>query len=219
LPVVPTILKSSQLNGSALRAVVRRVVAHLRHAWPETEILFRGDGHFARPEVMDWIEAQPKVWHITGLSTNKVLQRLAEGLRQKAKRLYDERYPEGGLTSKVVCFGTVQYRARSWSRARRVAVKTEVTPKGLNTRFVVSDLEETSPKMLYQQLYCAADRQRTTSKITSVTCARTRRRATGSRPISFDCFCTRWPTCSSTCCGAISCAAPAMSTPPSIPCV
>ncbi len=153
--LVTTILKSSQLKGTALRAVVRRVVTHLRHAWPETEILFRGDGHFARPEVMDWIEAQPKVWHITGLPTNPVLQRLAEGLREKAKRLYEERYPEGGATSKVVCFGTVQYRARSWSRARRVAVKTEVTPKGLNTRFVVSDLEETSPKMLYQQLYCA----------------------------------------------------------------
>lgn len=153
--LVTTILKSSQLNGSALRAVVRRVVGHLRHAWPKTEILFRGDSHFSRPEVMDWIEAQPKVRHITGLATNPVLQRLAEGLRQKAKRLYDERYPEGGAASKVVCFGTVQYRARSWSRARRVVVKTEVTPKGLNTRFVVTDLEETSPKMLYQRLYCA----------------------------------------------------------------
>ena len=46
-------------------AVLKRLVKHLRQAWPETLIVVRGDSHFAYPEVMQWIEAQaqPELCH------------------------------------------------------------------------------------------------------------------------------------------------------------
>lgn len=44
--------------------------------------------------------------------------------------------------------GEVTYQADSWARPRRVIVKAEVLPKGLNTRFVVTSRDD-PPARLY----------------------------------------------------------------------
>ena len=46
----------------------------------------------------------------------------------------------------------------TWSalaRARRVVIKVEVSEQGVNTRFVVTDMEQARTQVLYQHLYCA----------------------------------------------------------------
>src|SRR6516225_5627322 len=46
-------------------------------------------------------------------------------------------------------------QAGTWSRSRRVVIKVEVSEQGVNTRFVVTDLEQARTKVLYQKIYCA----------------------------------------------------------------
>ncbi|OZG69969.1 hypothetical protein BTA51_28445 [Hahella sp. CCB-MM4] len=46
------------------------------------------------------------------------------------------------------------YGAKSWSKARAILAKLEVTDKGPNPRFVVSSLWE-DKRVLYRNLYCA----------------------------------------------------------------
>ena len=75
--LITTILKAQRFSGAQMLAVLKRVVKRLRHAWPDTLCIFRGDSHFAYPEVMAWIEAQPQLSYVTGLTSNAVLQRLA----------------------------------------------------------------------------------------------------------------------------------------------
>jgi len=53
---------------------------------------------------------------------------------------------------KVCIFDSVLYRAKSWDTFRRVIVKVEVTSKGENVRFVVSDMEQAKAIELYQQI-------------------------------------------------------------------
>ena len=40
-------------------------------------------------------------------------------------------------------------------RSRRVVIKVEVSDQGVNTRFVVTALEQARTKVLYQHIYCA----------------------------------------------------------------
>jgi len=56
--LITTILKAKRFSGAQMLAVLKRVVKRLRQAWPDTWFIFRGDSHFAYPEVMAWIEAQ-----------------------------------------------------------------------------------------------------------------------------------------------------------------
>ena len=84
--LITTILKAKRFSSAQMLAVLKRVVQRLRHAWPDTCCIFRGDSHFAYPEVMAWIEAQAHLSSVTGLTSNAVLQKLAHEVIEQAKR-------------------------------------------------------------------------------------------------------------------------------------
>ena len=54
-------------------ARLKRLGKQLRHAWPDTLLLLRGKSHFAYSEVMQWVQAQPGLISVTGLTSNAIL--------------------------------------------------------------------------------------------------------------------------------------------------
>jgi hypothetical protein len=147
--LITTLLKAKRFTGPQMLAVLKRLVKRLRQAWPETLVIVRGDSHFAYPEVMQWIEAQSRMGYVTGLTSNAVLQQLAQEVVDQASRAYMR------SGQKVTRFHSTCYQAGTWSRPRRVVIKVEVSEQGINTRFVVTDLEPARTKVLYQKISCA----------------------------------------------------------------
>src|SRR4029450_10224458 len=147
--LITTIFKAKRFTGTQMLSVLTRLVKRLRQAWPDTLLIFRGDSHFAYPEVMQWIEAQADLSYVTGLPSNAVLQTLAREVVEQAKRAYEHN------GAKITRFHSTRYQAGTWSRSRRVVIKVEVSDQGVNTRFVVTDMEEARTKGLYQYIYCA----------------------------------------------------------------
>jgi len=134
--------------GHRSAALLQRLVARLRAAWPEVRILVRGDSGEALPEVYDWCEAQADVDYLIGLPRNRRLQALAEPFLQAARDEHQQ------CQRKVRDFHEVRYAADSWPQPRRVIVKAEVTAQGDNPRFVVTSCTERTPEELYT-LYAA----------------------------------------------------------------
>jgi hypothetical protein len=148
--LVTTILKPGKRStGKQMLSIVKRIVAYLRAKWPSTIMVFRGDSHFTYPEVMEWIDTQENVTHVTGLASNSRLQKEVKPLVERATRLYEE------CNRKITLFHSFYYRADSWSKPRRVVAKVEVSEKGKNARFVVTDMESAKTTVLYKQIYCA----------------------------------------------------------------
>ena len=147
--LITTILKAKRFTGTQRLAVLKRVVKRLRQAWPDTLLIFRGDSHFAYPEVMQWLEAAPERSYVTGLTSNAVLQELAREVVEQAQRAY------AYSGHKVTRFHSTRSQAGTWSRSRRVVITVEVCEQGVNTRCVVTNLEQARTKVLYQQIYCA----------------------------------------------------------------
>jgi hypothetical protein len=69
----PGTTPSGKEIGCHLRRLVRRICRH----WPHTRLTIRGDGHYGRPEVMAWCEANG-IDYILGLPGNAALDRLVE---------------------------------------------------------------------------------------------------------------------------------------------
>src|SRR6266436_937698 len=147
--LITTLFKAKRFTGAQMLAVLTRLVKRLRHVWPHTLLIFRGDSHFAYPEVMQWIEEQPNLSYVTGLTSNRILTALAREVVEQAKRAYER---DGG---KITRFHSTRYQAGTWSRSRRVVIKVEVSDQGVNTRFVVTDMERARTQVLYQHIYCA----------------------------------------------------------------
>jgi Transposase DDE domain group 1 len=147
--LITTILTAKRFTGTQMLAVLKRLVKRLRHAWPDTLLLFRGDSHCASPEVMQWIEDQPNLSYVTGVTSNAILQALAREVVEQATRA------SARWGRKVTRFHSTRSQAGPWSRSRRVVIKVEVSEQGVNTRFVVTDMEHARTQELYQQIYCA----------------------------------------------------------------
>jgi hypothetical protein len=55
-PVAMLLLPGKTPSGTEIRGHLRRLVRRIRQHWPATRITIRGDGHYGRPEVMEWCD-------------------------------------------------------------------------------------------------------------------------------------------------------------------
>jgi len=148
-PVAVLLRPGKTPSGQEIRGHLRRLVRMIRGHWPHTHITFRGDSHYARPEVMDFCD-EKAIDFVFGLAGNEVLRRLVEPVaddvrvrRAEANAAAIRRYTE------------TRYGAKSWHVDRRVAARIEATTQGLDTRYVVTSLTHGSAEWLYDSLYCA----------------------------------------------------------------
>jgi hypothetical protein len=147
---VLTILRPGKTpDGKEVCAHLRRLVRRIRLHWPSTRITIRGDGHYGRREAMDWCE-QNHVQYIFGLSTNTILA------TQVFSATDDVCVRRATANLDVVRdYAETRYAAKSWSHPRRVVARIEATRKGLDVRYVVTNITCGTAAWLYDSLYCA----------------------------------------------------------------
>jgi len=148
-PVAVLLRPGKTPSGREIRGHLRRLVRMIRGHWPHTHITIRGYSHYARPEVMDFCDANG-IDFVFGLAGNDVLRHLVEPVaddvrvrRAEANAAAIRRYTE------------TRYGAKSWHVDRRVAARIEATTQGLDIRYVVTSLTYGSAEWLYDGLYCA----------------------------------------------------------------
>lgn len=132
-------------TGKEIVSYVKRIVRHIRSRWPETIIVYRGDSHYGVPEVYSFLAREQNCYSVTGLGGNDVLLRSVKDIIEEVKK-HGAGYRR---------YHTFQYQARSWKETRRVVAKVEMTEKGLNVRFISTDMQEAKAKTLYEQIYSA----------------------------------------------------------------
>jgi len=144
--LITTVLRPGKRpTGREVVAILKRVVARLRRAWPEVGILVRADSHYGNGGVMDFCESK-NLKYILGLTPYRPMYQEALHWTEEAARQ--------ARAGDVQLFGEFRYQAKGWTTSRRVIVKAEHTAKGPNTRFIVTNLEERDPIFLYKTAYC-----------------------------------------------------------------
>lgn len=119
----------------------------LRAVWPDVKLIFRADSGFCRHKMMNWCDKND-IEYIIGIARNNRLENMAEPFMNESF----ERYMTTKEKQRV--FGDLQYGAETWKYPRRVIVKAEVTAKGTNPRFIVTNMTGKS-QTLYEKIYCA----------------------------------------------------------------
>jgi hypothetical protein len=148
-PVVVILRPGKTPSGKEVRGWVRKIVRRIHKHWPKAHITLRGDGHYARPEVMAWAERKG-VDYIFGLPGSKPLHAKVEAFADHIRVVRAEQH-----AAAVRGYTEVRHGAGSWGCERRVIARIEATPLGLDNRFVVTSLADPDPETLYAKLYCA----------------------------------------------------------------
>ncbi len=136
-------------KGAESAAHMRRLIRQIRRHWPKTEILLRADSHYCTPQVLDLCD-RLGLRYVFGLSKNPRLAENILPLEASTAARYSRNPGQ-----KLRRFKTFSYAARSWSKPRRVIARVEVSPKGRDTRYIVTNLEGGRGKHLYEKIYSA----------------------------------------------------------------
>ena len=147
-PLLVSYLRPGLIDGAKhAGAILRLLVKRLRQSWPGVRIVFRGDSGFCRRKILHWCEHNA-VDYIVGLARNKRLERMGAPAMARAVSDFDA----SGVKQRH--FAELGYAAKTWKTTRRVIAKCEVTARGTNPRFVITN----SPgdgQAIYDRLYCA----------------------------------------------------------------
>ncbi len=150
-PVLSLLPPGKRPSGEEAAQILKHVIRRIRSNWPRIKISVRGDGHYGTPQVMDLLEDKG-CGYIFGLAGNARLSQIGQPWCEDAavRRAYQG-------NDKVRRFFQTGYQAKSWSRQRKVIARVEATPKGVDVRFIVTNLTGRA-KVLYEKIYCARGR-------------------------------------------------------------
>lgn len=133
-------------RGAAYRAVpvLARLIPAIRQRIKQTpEVEIRADSGFATPQIYEYCEGE-QLTYVIGFNRNPRLEAAVEELVVEGRQAYEQE----GVKQRL--FTEFPYQADSWDRPRRMVAKVEVTEKGVNRRFVVTNREDLSPQALYE---------------------------------------------------------------------
>jgi hypothetical protein len=151
-PVAMLLRTGKTPSGAEIAGHVRRLHRRIEKRWPNTRIILRGDGHYGRPEIMAWCEANT-VDYVFGLPGNRTLH--ADPVIVAAADAICVDRATRALPA-LRRYAEASYAAKSWGdTGRRVVARIEASTMGLDIRFVVTSLKRGSAEHIYDTLYCA----------------------------------------------------------------
>src|SRR5438046_1670690 len=130
--LVTAVLRPGNAPGSAgAVGILRRLIQRLREAFPKAKIRVRLDGGFAAPEVLYFLDCEPKVEYLVNLACNAVLERKAESaMKQADSALRSNTALHAKLTrySTFACNAVLERKAESaMKQARRASESSQQT--------------------------------------------------------------------------------------------
>jgi Transposase DDE domain group 1 len=118
-PVVAILRPARTAKGTEVRCVLKHVTKRLRKHWPNTRIVWRGDGHYGRVEEMERAESDGTDY-IFGLAGNPALDAL---MAETADNLRFHHAKSN--QAKLRTYASFFYQAGSWDRPRKVVARLE----------------------------------------------------------------------------------------------
>lgn len=112
----------------------------------ETKYLRRETGKKFRRKL-----SEPKYQGKTGDERKNAVQKELRSIadrKERSKKLKDAE------ARRVRSFGDFEYAARSWNRERRVIARCDYTDKGLEMRYIVTNIQNRTAREIYEDIYC-----------------------------------------------------------------
>ena len=163
--VVAIIERPAQtISGKEINTLFEPIFQKIREAWPDVEIVLRGDSHYGKDDFLTWCEKTEGVTYITGLpgykhlSQNEEVQKTVTRCIERFERK-EAKLKVGKPKPEVRDYCEFSYKAKTWDVDRKVIARILIfrTKKGelvTNIRYIVTSIERKhAPKYFYTRIY------------------------------------------------------------------
>lgn len=144
--IVPILRPGNSHSNKWYVSILKRVIKKIREVYPEMKITIRGDSGFSCPAFYRLAD-EYRLDFVLGMASNEVLKKRVERAEKAVTHLYVQ------ANQKHQHFISFTYQAGSWHKPQRCYAKIESTGKGLNTRHIVSNMEEQDARQIYFDFY------------------------------------------------------------------
>jgi hypothetical protein len=121
-------LRTSDKGGNhGALAIFDYLAKRIKKAFPDCEIILRGDAGFYSPELLRYCDRHGHKY-ILGFSSNAVLKQLSSKIVFASEMFF----VSNGSQEPFRLFWEYQYQAKSWNAPRKIIVKAERLPDGRN---------------------------------------------------------------------------------------
>ncbi|MDZ7692893.1 MAG: IS1380 family transposase [Balneolaceae bacterium] len=144
--ILPVLRPGNAHSSRWYVGILRRIVELIRTRYPDLSITIRADSGFSCPAFYRLAEAC-ELKFVVGIAANERLKRRSERAERAIRRVYSRR----GQSHQH--FFSFRYQADSWEAPQRCCCKVEETGRGLNTRFIITNIPGQSARRLYKDLY------------------------------------------------------------------
>jgi hypothetical protein len=144
--IVPVLRPGNSHSNKWYVGILGRVVRKIRARYPDMTITIRGDSGFSCPAFYRLADQQD-LQFVLGVASNAVLKRRTETVADAVRRRF---VSQGETYQHIMDFS---YQAGSWDHPQRCIAKVESTGKGLNIRYIVSNLPDKTARQIYFGVY------------------------------------------------------------------
>jgi hypothetical protein len=144
--IVPVLRPGNSHSNRWYVGILRRVIQRIRARYPDMAITIRGDSGFSCPAFYR-LAGEQNLQFVLGVASNAVLKRRTGRVAGAVRR----RFVSQG--EKHQHFMDFCYQAGSWEAPQRCIAKVESTGKGLNIRYIVSNLPDKTAREIYFEVY------------------------------------------------------------------
>ena len=144
--IVPVLRPGNSHSNPWYVGIIKRVVRAIRARYPHMAITIRGDSGFSCPAFYRLADEQD-LQFVLGVASNAVLKRCTQRVADAVEYRYVRQ------AEKYQHFSSFCYQAGSWHKDQRCIAKVESTGKGLNRRYIVSNLPDKTAREIYFGVY------------------------------------------------------------------
>jgi hypothetical protein len=144
--ILPVLRPGNSHSNRWYVALLKRVVQKIRDRYPDMRLTIRGDSGFSCSAFYRLAE-QENLRFVLGIASNEVLKRQTGPIAEAIRNQYVSR------GEKHQHFMSFSYQAGSWDSPQRCIAKVESTGKGLNVRYIVSNLPGKTARQIYFNVY------------------------------------------------------------------
>lgn len=127
--------------------ILRRIIERIKKQYPAIEIIIRADAGFSCPGFYSFAE-KFQLKYAIGIAGNSVLKKRTAVVEKAVRLLYASQH------IKHQHFTSFSYQAGSWENERQCISKVESTGKGMNIRYIMSNIGGQDAREIYTKFYC-----------------------------------------------------------------
>jgi len=144
--IVPVLRPGNSHSNKWFVGILRRVVERILERYPHMKIYIRADSGFSCAPFYELAE-EYNLFYAIGLASNNILKQRVARAQKAVRYLY--------VNNKIKHqhFISFSYGAQSWPKEQTCYAKVESTGIGLNTRIIVSNMEEKDAREIYFGFY------------------------------------------------------------------